>query len=312
MKKTILKLPFLLLPVWGFLLGPANAQRANPRTPQPRAKASNRSQATNVFEITLLRFSEDNDTLKARDGFMEALRLDPTYSLPRYNLGVLAESNENWDEAVRWFEEFLRLDPISEYALKAQTELAGVRLIRELDKTPAGHLKRLYDDEINRARVFLNTGFEAEALDTLTKAKALDDSRWEAYAILSSVQTQHRDFENAISSLQGSSQRAPADKKDRLQQALDICQREWHYDNLATEGVKALESKDYQRAALSFTKAWQLFPDRGEYALAAATALAAAGDFPRAKQILNLVQDFPDQLIADQARALLVRVTNMK
>src|SRR5678815_2228985 len=51
---------------------------------------------------------------RARRGFQDAIKQVANYPQPYFNLPVLAEAEENWDEASRLLEQFRQLDATSE------------------------------------------------------------------------------------------------------------------------------------------------------------------------------------------------------
>src|SRR5215510_4767211 len=55
-------------------------------------EVSERTRARGTFQIALTRFLLDHDRTKGREGFLAALKQDPTYAPPRFNLAVLAEA----------------------------------------------------------------------------------------------------------------------------------------------------------------------------------------------------------------------------
>jgi tetratricopeptide (TPR) repeat protein len=64
----------------------------------------------------------------ARKAYERAIAADPTYADPLYNLGMLAVDAENWPQATRWLDQYLALDPVGDWAVKARKGLLLARL----------------------------------------------------------------------------------------------------------------------------------------------------------------------------------------
>jgi hypothetical protein len=103
---------------------------ANPAHGSTLADTGARQKAKEILAATIAAANKDRDMNKARQGFNDALRADPTYSLPRLNLGRLCESQENWDEAAFWYESYLKFDATSDNATVARTALERVHTKR--------------------------------------------------------------------------------------------------------------------------------------------------------------------------------------
>jgi tetratricopeptide (TPR) repeat protein len=187
--------------------------------------SSQRSNAQEIFQETLTGLIQDGDRAKARAGFLEAARTDPTYALPRFNLGVLAEADEQWDAAIRSFEEFLSLSSDQEYKNRAGVEIKKLRQSMELDKTPAGRLRRQYDQLIDRTMVYLDLNLFKEAVATAAQAATLDSSRWEAYAISAGALIRYEQWKEALDFINVAMKYAPPEKKKELMSLMEKCRQ---------------------------------------------------------------------------------------
>ena len=187
---------------------------------------SARTKAREVMQTSLSRFVHDNDIAKAREGMQEALRLDPTYMRPKYNLGLLASLEEKWDEAIRWYSEYRQGDPGSETATRAQLEVERIQKVRELDRTPDGRKKRLYDDAINKVHALIDAGLPREAVREAARASKLDDSRWEAYAVSAAALASEKLYVEAQVFLTSALERAPQTSRPGIERAQHQCQLE--------------------------------------------------------------------------------------
>jgi tetratricopeptide (TPR) repeat protein len=181
-----------------------------------QAEISPRTHARATFQETLARYLFDQDRGKAREGFLLSLQQDPTYALPHYNLGVLAEAEEDWNDAITYFEDFLRLDQMSTYATKARSEVARLKQVRELDRTPEGKQRRRYEDAISKSMI-------KDAVRAAAIATQIDDRRWEAYALAATALSKQEFYEDAEWFLKQSIARAPEKIKINLANALEFC-----------------------------------------------------------------------------------------
>jgi tetratricopeptide (TPR) repeat protein len=180
-----------------------------------------RQLARTEFGRTLALLVKTHDTKVAREGFRRSILLDPTFAPPYFNLGVVAEADEDWGDAVRWLGNFLKLEPNSIYAVRARSELTRIASIQASLRTPDGLKKNKYDEEIGRARVFVRTNMPAEAIAAAGKAADLDSSRWEAYAVTASALANAGKTADARRFIGMAIERAPGAKKAALEKALN-------------------------------------------------------------------------------------------
>jgi hypothetical protein len=127
------------------------------------AQAPRREQAALTLKSALAQFFKDHDSAKVRAGLLAASNLDPTYALPFYELGIVAESQSDWPAATQWFTKFRQLEASSEYSQRAAQELDRLERIAELRKTPEGHSQWSYDEAMMHGEVLLRLGFLKEA-----------------------------------------------------------------------------------------------------------------------------------------------------
>jgi tetratricopeptide (TPR) repeat protein len=190
-----------------------------------------RQAARQMYNKTLQRFFEDLKSAKstnqllqarqsARTGFLEAVTQDPFYPQPIYNLAVLATAEENWDDAIKLFQQFRQLDRVSALSLKAEQQLESLKRVRNLDVTPEAKRRRHYDESILQANVLLNLGLLQEAAAEAAQAVQIDDTRWEAYAITASALARQNLYEDVVHFLNLAVARSPHNISDRLRRAL--------------------------------------------------------------------------------------------
>jgi tetratricopeptide (TPR) repeat protein len=181
--------------------------------------AATRAQARAVFQQTLAGLAQNGSRKKAQAGFLRVIALDPGYALPYFNLGLLAEADEDWGVAISDFNRFLTLAPNSAYRLRAQAEIEHATTAKQADSTPQGKLSRQYTDKIVRARALALSGMGKLAVAEAAEAANLDSSRWEAYAVIASALSRQGFDGDAARFLRMAIDRAPADKRPLLERA---------------------------------------------------------------------------------------------
>ena len=205
--------------------GPLTAGRG--ATVRVTARATYNDSLKRLFED--LARAKTPDELRAarsrgRKGFSRAVGQDPSYPLPYYNLAVLAEADEDWGTARTYFEQFRKLDGESELSMKAQRRLEYLTRMLETDGRAEGRRSRQYDQALEQVNALVNLGLLPEATATAELAARLDDTRWEAYALIGSALARHRRCADAIGLLQKAVKRAPNDVKPALSKTLGICE----------------------------------------------------------------------------------------
>jgi tetratricopeptide (TPR) repeat protein len=165
-------------------------------------------------------FISTHDRAKAQQEFVGVTRIDPRYAPAWFNLGVLAELDQNWGEAKRDFEAYLQLVASGSDANRAREQLKLVDDYANNTVNPAQIRQQEYDAAIQRSRSFLAVGLFREAIAEAGRAQALDQSRWEAYAVVSiAMRRQHRIHE-AIHFQNLAADHAPAEKREQVFDAL--------------------------------------------------------------------------------------------
>ena len=162
---------------------------------------------------------------QARKGFQESIKQDESYPRPYFNLAVLDEAEENWDEAIRLLEQFRQLDASSELSTRAKQKLEYLKRVRTHDLQPGGKTKRRYDESVLQAGVLLNLGLFKEAVAEAARAATIDDSRWEAYALTASALAQQTFYDEAIPVLERAIARAPQSEREKLRAGLESYKR---------------------------------------------------------------------------------------
>jgi len=180
----------------------ATAQRA-PSAPR-RAAAATMLAAQRSLIV-------DRDPGAAKAGFQSAIRQDPTFAAPRFNLGVLAEAREEWGEAAKWFGEYLALDSTSSWSARARNELAVAKTRAAANGDAVSASRAEYDRHIQLGRRLVAAAMLDDALAEAKRAHALSPNSWEAYALASAAVAPTGHLSQALALLDTAIARAPAD-----------------------------------------------------------------------------------------------------
>lgn len=244
------------------------------------------------------------DLAKAREGFQLSMNQDPSYPLPKFNLAVIAGAEENWVEAIRWLEEFLKLDQTSELAERAKAELEVLRQVLEMDKTPEGKRRRKYEAAINSTTSLLEMGAIKEAIAQAAEATKIDPSGWQPYALTASALVKIEMFNDAKRFIEMAIQRATTETKAKLKHTLEQIDKESQYKTFSDTANELMKKRDYKGAAMQYKNAWQLFPKRVEPGLGSAIALWLANDKKAANEILLTLEKNPDPTVSKEVRII--------
>jgi thioredoxin-like negative regulator of GroEL len=139
------------------------------------------------------------------------------------------------------------------------------------------------------------------ALAEVEKACQLDPNCWEAAALAGALLLESGDFDRAIGRLSQSCTRATESDREAIAALSTQAQHERSYRQHLDAGHKAISAKQFPQAAAEFSSAWLLLPERGEAGVAAATALALAGDSSRCELFLDLLSRSPHARIQRMA-----------
>jgi tetratricopeptide (TPR) repeat protein len=278
----------------------------------PAATIAKRARARAEFQVTLTRFYQFRDVLKAKEGFLAAFQIDPTYPPPIYNLAVIAESEEDWANAAKWFAMYRSLDTSSPNSTRSESELTKIRSIEQLEQTPEGRLQFKVSTALNRAKVFLNSGLLSESLAAAKQAINLNSRSWEAHALCGLSYDKQGLFADAEAAFNKSLEFSPQDKKPKLEQLLQHATNGLKSRALAKEGADFLEAKEYDKASTSFTKAWSLLPENGDYGVAAALSLIMQGDRASEIAVLTLLESDENPEVVKRVKEIRLRLSNIK
>lgn len=268
----------------GASLSPA-APASSPAMPVLSAE---RRRAQQTMLAALREFVSDRDTGKAREALVRAAGEDPSYAEPPYNLAILAEAEENWAEAIRYYEQVEALATPQDPLRKTAAEKLG--LVRQLEadsQTPEGKLDVQYTLSVDRARQFLAAQQPAEAVAEAERAITLLPNRYEAYCVAALAERELGAFESAIGRLRHAKEVAPAEMIPKLDSSLQELEIDEAYATTVASAGDALAAGQYDQAAGLYADALRTKPSEQQIGLKLATALVLAGNTEQARPVMN-------------------------
>jgi|SRR5580658_958904 tetratricopeptide (TPR) repeat protein len=200
---------------------PVNRPALSPPTAPCGKDVGSTTCAHRLFVSTSKNFLLHRDKRNATAGYLKVAQLDPKYAPAWFNLGVLAEGSQKWTEARRYFDKYLEVSPNGPESKRATEEIAT------LAPYAAGKVSRRqarqaeYEASIQRARILMAAKLYREAISESGHAQSLDNSRWEAYAIVGLCMKRQNKPDAAKDFEKLAEDRIPTEKRDQLKQAFE-------------------------------------------------------------------------------------------
>jgi tetratricopeptide (TPR) repeat protein len=235
--------------------------------------------------------------------FMMSIQRDPSYAPALFNLGVMSAKAERWDDALKFYQEFRRLDTSNQLGPLVEAEIKRVEMIAQLESTPDGSRRRHFD--IQLADLIAQFSDPAIALDHAGKLMKTDPSRWEAPAIAGMMQAALAQYDESAKSLDAAGRLAPAEWRSKLTAAADLARQEGQYIRLVREGDEATSKKQYENAAKLYADAWQASPARVQTGMQSAISFLMADQVSLAVQTLSRLRQVGTPEISEKAGLIL-------
>ncbi len=279
-------------------------------TAGPAEATAAHARAEALLHDALKILTSEGDAAKAAATLRASAEADPSFAAPRRNLARLAEAANDWDTAIKWQAEVVRLSH-GDQARQAEDALARLTARQTEWATPEGRQRISYEQAVARGQIlvraerFLDAQAEAEA------AIALDAKRYEAYALLANAHLRAGREAEALEALAAAAERAgqtfAAQQLSTLRWSLDAKvraasllrqAREKRQAGANDEAVALLQKAFEQNSdltALHLEVAAELVAlDRGELALPIYEYVATwgtPGEVTRAKRRMSELQD---------------------
>lgn len=268
--------------------------------------ASPRDAARHRMAYALAALTTSRDVGQGLQGLLQSAALDPTYQPALFNLGILCQLLEKWDDAQSFLEAAERREA-GNWKKAAETELERVRLVAKLVKTEEGKRSRAYGTAIVAAADRGEDGPLQETIDIWAAVMKIDPARWEAPARIGVLISGGRQYAEAVRFFAAAARNA-SEHRALFERMRDAAQREAAFQTADEAGRAAWDSGKYDVAAGSFRQAWQVFPDRASLGLESAAAYLVKDDFGTAAEILGQIRGSGMAEPARRATAMLEAV----
>lgn len=258
--------------------------------------------ADDAVQAGIAAYSRDNNRTAARSAFLKAIELDPRNAAARFNLAMMAENEERWDEAIGYYEEYLSLVPAEDlYRDVAQRKVAGLRTFAELDRTAQGKSERIFLQMIQRAQAKLAGGDFGAALALSEIAVQSSADRFEGHLLKGAILVDLERYKEGQTSLIKAKELAPAAQQVDLDALITRARKLMLAQGKIEAADAAFEAKSYAVAADAYGQAWTL-ADQPEFGIQAARAWSLAGEPERALKIYDILAGASEPGIANVAR----------
>lgn len=273
-----------------------------------QGSAEARVKARSTMQETLEVFVRDRSRSKAKEGLLQCIREDPSYAEPRYNLGKLAESEQDWDAAIRWLSECQSLAEGTKLYDDAGQNIQRLKKILDLCRTPNGTRSVKYEIAIASGRDLISAKQYGEALAALKEAIRLDESRYEAHSLAGAAKYRLKEYDQALDDMDRAITRAPGELREKLKAAREDMQKDAFCEKHLLRAADAMADGKYEEAAIHYDAAWKKRPAFEGYALRAALGYQLAGRPELARNYLRPLTASKDLAVAQSAADQLLRL----
>ncbi|MEQ1606543.1 MAG: tetratricopeptide repeat protein [Pyrinomonadaceae bacterium] len=180
------------------------------------------SEAINVISLQLLM---TGNKVEASNNFKDLLTMFPESRAVRYNLAVLAESNEDWDQAEKWLLECLRGHEESgdRITTDAKIEIEKIKKIRSL--SPEEQKESTFRLSLMRTKTLAEFGDVQGARQTLSKVEPPYTKRCEFFEAQARIEVVAGNGDAALTLLDKAIASAPPGESARLKSDRTLIER---------------------------------------------------------------------------------------
>ena len=258
--------------------------------------------AKDQVEAGIAAYTRDGNRTAARAAFLKAIEMDPRQVAARYNLATMAEDEENWAEAIRYYKEYAGLvGPGDLYLGTATRKIAALLKFAELDKTPDGKTERIFLQLVQRGQAKLASGDIGAGLALGELATQQRADRFEGHLVRGVALIELERYAEAQQSLDKAKSLASAENQAAIDALLVRARKLLSTKAKVATADAAFAAKNYSVAADAYGQAWTL-ADQPEFGIQAARAWSLAGDPDKALKIYDVLARAPDSGIAATAR----------
>ena len=258
--------------------------------------------ADDQFQAGVTAFSRDGNRSAARMAFLKAIELDGRHAGARFNLAMLSEEEEQWGEAIRYYNEYLGLVGQDDlYADVARRKVAALSQFETLDRTPEGKSERIFLQLVQRAQSKLASADVGAALALSELAIQQRGDRFEGHLVQGVALMEAERYTEAQQHLDKARGLAPAESTTEIQGLLQKAQKLAMSQVKVKQADEAFAAKNYAAAGDAYGQAWTV-ADAPEFGIQAARSWSLAGDSAKALKIYDVLVQSPDPGIAATAR----------
>jgi tetratricopeptide (TPR) repeat protein len=265
---------------------------AGPNTPPPAEDPA--SLYVDRHQAALAALKEANKFALARNSdrainlLLLAVKRDPSFGKPLYNLGVLCSRTERWQDAISFYREAAQVDPSPSMVKLTAEELERVQLLSTFASTPAGRRNSQYDRDFLSA--LQNSKDVVIALDATARLIKSDPGRWEARALAGVLQAARGKYGDSAASLEAAAALAPDNRRKQLAGAAGMAKDEAKFEELVQEGDADWDKQQYSAAARLYGEAWDINPGRTGVGMQSAIGFLMADEIAEAVQVLRRIR----------------------
>jgi hypothetical protein len=245
--------------------------------------------------------ANSNDRSSAKAAFLKAVALDPEFAAPRFNLALLAEQDEKWGEAARWYGEYLKYDKTSLYSEVAEKKIALMATYVAADKTPEGKKHRIWLQYIQQAQLHLAGGSAGVAAGYAELASNLAPEKFESYVLQALALMHGERYAEALTKLDAAASRASGSEKADIVALQVKCRESMAQQTKVDAADLMFKDARYAAAAAAYSELWLLL-DRPEYGFLAARSLTLAHDERAALKIYDRLGAASLPMVSAKAR----------
>lgn len=234
-------------------------------------------------------YTRDGNRVTARAAFLQAIDLDARQAPARFNLAMMAEDEENWDEAIRYYTEYSGLVGSDDlYLSVARRKIDALGLFAELDRTPDGKAERIYLQLIQRAQSKLTGGDQGAALALAELATQRRADRFEGHLVRGVALIELERYADAQASLEKAKTLAAADSQSGIDALAQKARKLVAAKTKVIIADAAFEARNYAAAADAYGQAWTV-ADQPEFGIQAARSWSLAGEPAKSLKIYDVL-----------------------
>jgi len=259
-----------------------------------------------LHEAAVAAFQAAYEAAKAqrRDRAMRLLLVSlrrETMAKALYDLGILCARDYRWEDALNFQREAQQRSAEPEVAKLAVMEIERLRIVMDLESTPAGQQQRTFDAQF--LQVLSKSPFAA--LADLKEMSKHYKTRWEAPALEGVLFAEANNFPESLRAFEEAALLAPENRRQNMKDAAELARGEATFDSKRISADELWEKQKYEAAAKDYRAAWENSREHLDIALKAATGFLMADKVEPAVQLLSSMRVSATPEMGDKIAAML-------